>query len=159
MSHVCAGSFQLFTKFQVTCMVIDYAKTLFESSSQRFTPPAYLKATKFITRLGYFQIMEGHSGRVGSLAWNTYVLSSGSRTGTIVHHDVRQREHIISTLNGHSQEVNPTINLYNTDFLNAIHPIKPHVLAQCMCFSWTSWFTYRVGLIRKMPNFTGGTKI
>lgn len=49
--------------------------------------------------------MDGHSSRVGSLAWNAYILSSGSRTGTIIHHDVRQRDHITSTLNGHTQEV------------------------------------------------------
>lgn len=29
----------------------------------------------------------------------------GSRDGTIIHHDVRQRDHLVSTLNGHSQEV------------------------------------------------------
>ncbi|XP_077294113.1 cell division cycle 20 protein fzy isoform X2 [Arctopsyche grandis] len=51
------------------------------------------------------RIMEGHSGRVGSLSWNSYVLSSGSRSGTIVHHDVRDRDHIVSTLNAHTQEV------------------------------------------------------
>lgn len=49
--------------------------------------------------------MEGHSGRVASLSWNLYVLSSGSRSGTIIHHDVREREHIVSTLNAHTQEV------------------------------------------------------
>lgn len=49
--------------------------------------------------------MEGHTGRVGSLAWNTYILSSGGRDGNIVHHDVRQREHIVSTVNAHTQEV------------------------------------------------------
>lgn len=49
--------------------------------------------------------MEGHAGRVGSLSWNSYILSSGSRSGTIVHHDVRDRDHIISTLNAHTQEV------------------------------------------------------
>lgn len=51
------------------------------------------------------RVMTGHSARVGSLAWNSYVVSSGSRDGTIIHHDVRQREHLIKTLNGHSQEV------------------------------------------------------
>lgn len=39
------------------------------------------------------------------MAWNKYVLSSGCRSGQIIHHDVRQRDHIVSTLNGHSQEV------------------------------------------------------
>ncbi|CAG9858269.1 unnamed protein product [Phyllotreta striolata] len=51
------------------------------------------------------RIMEGHSARVGSLAWNSYILSSGCRSGQIIHHDVRSREHVISTLSGHTQEV------------------------------------------------------
>lgn len=51
------------------------------------------------------RVMDGHISRVGSLAWNSYVVSSGSRDGSIISHDVRQREHTINTLNGHSQEV------------------------------------------------------
>lgn len=49
--------------------------------------------------------MDGHSARVGSLAWNSFIVSSGSRDGSIIHHDVRQRDHCVSTLNGHAQEV------------------------------------------------------
>ncbi|KAK9875166.1 hypothetical protein WA026_005958 [Henosepilachna vigintioctopunctata] len=49
--------------------------------------------------------MPGHSARVGSLAWNSYVLSSGSRSGQLIHHDVRQREHVVSTISAHSQEI------------------------------------------------------
>lgn len=49
--------------------------------------------------------MNGHSARVGALAWNSYILSSGSRDSSIIHHDVRAREHKISTLTGHEQEV------------------------------------------------------
>lgn len=33
--------------------------------------------------------MHGHSARVGALAWNNHVLSSGSRDTTIMNHDVR----------------------------------------------------------------------
>lgn len=51
------------------------------------------------------RIMDGHSGRVGVLAWNSYVVCSGSRDGTIVNHDVRSRDHNVATLRGHSQEV------------------------------------------------------
>ncbi|XP_018571898.1 cell division cycle protein 20 homolog [Anoplophora glabripennis] len=51
------------------------------------------------------RIMEGHSARVGSLSWNSYILSSGCRSGQIIHHDVRQREHGVATLSGHTQEV------------------------------------------------------
>lgn len=51
------------------------------------------------------RVMDGHSTRVGSLSWNQYILSSGSRSGQIIHHDVRQRNHAVATLSGHSQEV------------------------------------------------------
>ncbi|XP_073984224.1 cell division cycle 20 protein fzy [Rhodnius prolixus] len=49
--------------------------------------------------------MDGHSGRVGSLSWNSYILSSGCRSGLLIHHDVRQREHIVSTISAHAQEI------------------------------------------------------
>ncbi|XP_018321296.1 cell division cycle protein 20 homolog [Agrilus planipennis] len=49
--------------------------------------------------------MDGHSARVGSLAWNSYILTSGCRSGQIIHHDVRQREHNVLTVSGHTQEV------------------------------------------------------
>lgn len=49
--------------------------------------------------------MNGHTSRVGALAWNSFIVSSGSRDGTIVHHDVRQREHCVATIVGHTQEV------------------------------------------------------
>src|SRR5690349_6675802 len=51
------------------------------------------------------RVMTGHNARVGSLAWNAFMVSSGSRDGSIIHHDVRQREHLVSTLQGHTQEV------------------------------------------------------
>lgn len=49
--------------------------------------------------------MGSHTSRVGSLSWNDHILSSGSRSGHIHHHDVRMAEHHISTLTGHTQEV------------------------------------------------------
>lgn len=57
------------------------------------------------TKMRRLRVMTGHTGRVGSLAWNSHMVSSGSRDGSIIHHDVRQREHQVTTLNGHSQEV------------------------------------------------------
>ncbi|XP_076280648.1 cell division cycle protein 20 homolog isoform X1 [Lasioglossum baleicum] len=51
------------------------------------------------------RVMNGHAARVGSLSWNSHILSSGCRAGQIVHHDVRQRDHVISSINAHSQEV------------------------------------------------------
>ncbi|XP_034039609.1 cell division cycle protein 20 homolog [Thalassophryne amazonica] len=49
--------------------------------------------------------MASHTSRVGSLSWNDHILSSGSRSGHIHHHDVRVADHHIFTLTGHSQEV------------------------------------------------------
>ncbi|GJQ12452.1 hypothetical protein GpartN1_g4243.t1 [Galdieria partita] len=49
--------------------------------------------------------MHSHSSRVGCLAWNGPILSSGSRDTTIHHHDVRIAQHHVETLRGHEQEV------------------------------------------------------
>lgn len=51
------------------------------------------------------RVMGGHAARVGSLAWNSFILSSGSRSGAIHHHDVRVASHHVGSLLGHSQEV------------------------------------------------------
>lgn len=56
-------------------------------------------------RLKQVRNMKGHKARVGSLAWNEYVLSSGSRDSYIFNHDVRIAQHHISTLEAHRQEV------------------------------------------------------
>lgn len=49
--------------------------------------------------------MRGHLARVGALAWNAYIVSSGGRDGKIIHHDVRESNHCVRTLTGHTQEV------------------------------------------------------
>lgn len=49
--------------------------------------------------------MTGHLGRVGTMAWNGYVLSTGSRDHHILHRDVRQPAPFMSKLHGHRQEV------------------------------------------------------
>lgn len=49
--------------------------------------------------------MDGHSARVGALASNAHVLTSGSRDTTAVHHDLRTQRHAVGTLRGHTQEV------------------------------------------------------
>jgi len=49
--------------------------------------------------------MEGHVDRVGSLAWNRHVLTTGSRDASIVHHDVRIADHETQRLTTHTQEV------------------------------------------------------
>ncbi|KAK7945634.1 hypothetical protein WMY93_001362 [Mugilogobius chulae] len=49
--------------------------------------------------------MTSHTARVASLSWNDHILSSGSRSGHIHHHDVRMAQHHRFTLTAHSQEV------------------------------------------------------
>lgn len=49
--------------------------------------------------------MKGHTQRVGSLAWNEAILSSGSRDRVIYHRDVRAPDQYIRTLRAHRQEV------------------------------------------------------
>lgn len=51
------------------------------------------------------RVMNGHSMRVSSLDWNSHILTSGSRSGVIHHHDVRIAQHHVGTLAGHTQEV------------------------------------------------------
>ncbi|CAO2047845.1 unnamed protein product [Urochloa humidicola] len=46
-----------------------------------------------------------HEARVGSLAWNNSILTTGSMDGKIVNNDVRIRNHVVQTYEGHSQEV------------------------------------------------------
>lgn len=49
--------------------------------------------------------MRSHTSRVGALSWNMFVLSSGSRNGSIHHHDVRAANYLVAESNAHSQEV------------------------------------------------------
>jgi cell division cycle protein 20 (cofactor of APC complex) len=56
-------------------------------------------------RIKRLRTMKSHSSRVGSLSWNSYILSGGSKVGLIHNHDVRVADHHIGTLNGHNQEV------------------------------------------------------
>lgn len=70
-----------------------------------FTNICYVISIPFLISSTRLRVMDGHSARVGSLAWNSFIISSGSRDGSIVHHDVRQRDHKVATLTGHSQEV------------------------------------------------------
>ncbi|KAK3135900.1 hypothetical protein QOZ80_5BG0424940 [Eleusine coracana subsp. coracana] len=46
-----------------------------------------------------------HDARVGSLAWNNSILTTGSMDGKIVNNDVRIRNHVVQRYEGHSQEV------------------------------------------------------
>ncbi|EEB05644.1 sleepy Slp1 [Schizosaccharomyces japonicus yFS275] len=49
--------------------------------------------------------MAGHQARVGVMSWDQHILSSGSRSGAIHHHDVRIAQHKVGELLGHNSEV------------------------------------------------------
>ena len=49
--------------------------------------------------------MKAHSDRISCLAWNNYIISSGSKDKLIKNFDVRSQEGEISTINKHKQEV------------------------------------------------------
>ncbi|KAL7749675.1 hypothetical protein RI367_004903 [Sorochytrium milnesiophthora] len=49
--------------------------------------------------------MGGHSARVGVLAWENYMVSSGSMDGSIWRHDVRVSKHNVAQFRGHELEV------------------------------------------------------
>ncbi|WOL11983.1 cell division cycle 20.2, cofactor of APC complex-like [Canna indica] len=46
-----------------------------------------------------------HGSRVGSLAWNNNILTTGGMDGMIVNNDVRVRSHVVQTYRGHQHEV------------------------------------------------------
>ncbi|XP_065850244.1 cell division cycle 20.2, cofactor of APC complex-like [Euphorbia lathyris] len=47
----------------------------------------------------------GHRSRVGALAWNNHILTTGGMDGQVINNDVRIRSHIVETYRGHHQEV------------------------------------------------------
>eukprot|EP01018_Ginkgo_biloba_P031840 Gb_30041 [translate_table: standard] len=49
--------------------------------------------------------LRGHRARVGALAWNGPILTTGGLDGLIFNHDVRIRDSIIEIYRGHEQEV------------------------------------------------------
>lgn len=58
-----------------------------------------------VARKKQVRSMKGHTARIGALAWNNHILSSGSRDSMIFNHDVRIAQHLVKTLKGHQQEV------------------------------------------------------
>ncbi|KAG7564499.1 Anaphase-promoting complex subunit 4 WD40 domain [Arabidopsis suecica] len=47
----------------------------------------------------------GHQSRVGSLAWNNHILTTGGMDGKVINNDVRVRSHVVKTYRGHTLEV------------------------------------------------------
>ncbi|CAA0836661.1 Transducin family protein / WD-40 repeat family protein [Striga hermonthica] len=49
--------------------------------------------------------LDCHKGRVGSLSWNGYLLTTGSKDRAIVSHDVRARNSVVCYVKAHKAEV------------------------------------------------------
>jgi cell division cycle 20-like protein 1 (cofactor of APC complex) len=58
-----------------------------------------------INKMKRTRVLHGHSNRVGSISWNSTILSTGSRDKTILHRDIRCSSPFISKLTGHKQEI------------------------------------------------------
>lgn len=58
-----------------------------------------------VERSNAVRTLPGHAGRVGALAWNGSLLSSGSRDKNILHRDLRSSSKFTAKLTGHKQEV------------------------------------------------------
>lgn len=58
-----------------------------------------------VTKLKRTRTMLGHRQRVGTQAWNSHMLSSGSRDKSILLRDVRVPEPFVEKLSGHRSEV------------------------------------------------------
>ncbi|KAI8031020.1 Cell division cycle 20.2, cofactor of APC complex [Camellia lanceoleosa] len=51
------------------------------------------------------RILEGHQKKVGTLAWNGHILTSGSQDRSIINHDVRVRNSMICRVQTHAHQV------------------------------------------------------
>ena len=49
--------------------------------------------------------MNGHTNRVGTIAWNSTIFSTGSRDKSILHRDLRQSQPFFRKSVGHKQEI------------------------------------------------------
>mgnify|MGYP000859498876 FL=1 len=58
-----------------------------------------------VNKMKRVRILPGHTNRVGAIAWNSSILSTGSRDKTILHRDLRQNTPFMSKLIGHKQEI------------------------------------------------------
>ena len=58
-----------------------------------------------VAKLRKVRVLHGHTNRVGSIAWNSTLLSTGSRDKTILHRDIRCSSAFVQKSQGHKQEI------------------------------------------------------
>ncbi|XP_018025327.1 cell division cycle protein 20 homolog [Hyalella azteca] len=100
--------------------------------------------------------MAGHEGRVATLAWRgAALMSSGARSGQIIHHDVRVAQHATAVVNAHNQEVcglawnsegrllasggnDNIVNIWDARNTTALHRLSNHQAA-VKAVAWCPW--------------------
>ncbi len=58
-----------------------------------------------VNKMKRARILQGHTNRVGAIAWNSSIVSTGSRDKTILHRDLRLNSSFVNKLVGHKQEI------------------------------------------------------
>lgn len=58
-----------------------------------------------VNKMKRVRILQGHTNRVGAIAWNSSIVSTGSRDKTILHRDLRLNSSFVNKLVGHKQEI------------------------------------------------------
>ena len=53
----------------------------------------------------FIRTLNGHSQRISSLSWNRNILTTGSLDSSIINHDVKDKNHIVSRYEDHTKEV------------------------------------------------------
>jgi cell division cycle protein 20 (cofactor of APC complex) len=99
--------------------------------------------------------LKGHSARVGALAWNDAILSSGSKDTTVRNCDVRIQNYLVSTYREHTQEVcglkwsddgsqlasggnDNTVNIWDAGAASARYTFTDHSAA-VKAVAWCPW--------------------
>ncbi|XP_010413589.1 PREDICTED: cell division cycle 20.2, cofactor of APC complex-like isoform X2 [Camelina sativa] len=71
----------------------------------------------------------GHASRVGSLAWNDHILTTGGMDGKIINNDVRVSSHLVNTYRGHTLEV-CVVNIWDrSSSSQRLHMLVKHTSA------------------------------
>jgi cell division cycle 20-like protein 1 (cofactor of APC complex) len=113
-----------------------------------------------INKVKRIRVMHGHSNRVGSIAWNSSIMSTGSRDKTILNRDIRSSTPFISKLQGHKQEIcglkwspdeqqlcsggnDNKLMVWNTKSVNPVLKFSDHIAA----VKAVAWSPHQHGLL------------
>ncbi|KAF2359045.1 WD40 repeat [Trinorchestia longiramus] len=108
-----------------------------------------------VSQENLIRTMTGHEARVATLAWSSTLLTSGARSGQIIHHDVRIPHHATVVINAHNQEVcgmswnndgrmlasggnDNVVNIWDGRSPTALHRLSSHQAA-VKAVAWCPW--------------------